>query len=918
MRIRDLPLGDVPEPLLAVWGDIEFTSVQERAVAAGLFNPRRNLLVVAPTSSGKTLIGEMAAVANAYRTRRHSIFIVPFRALADEQYAEFRSRYGHLLSVVISTGDWTEFDDDIRAGNFGLAVLTYEKFAGLLVEHAHLLERCVTLVVDEVQMLGDMARGPGVEMTLTRLLQEPDPRPQLIALSASIDRTNSLDKWLNATSVIAHERPVPLEEGVLAPLGGTVLGATGRTHEIQGSPDQDVAAFQFVAKEVAAGRQVLYFRTSVPKSRQTAERLMQYLPAPGTPAAFAAALDELEPTDDLAALRATSASLVAFHNADLATAERRAVEEAFRRGEVRVIVATPTLAVGVNLPTDVVVIGDTKRFSPERGQWRTADITVAEYKNAAGRAGRLGQRTAGRAVIVAAADHEQQQLFDFYCRGSVDAIESRLPGRRFDDIVFNVVASGLAADRDALVEFLTHTFAYATFWGMYEGVDAIRDGVERAVRVCLDAGLIADEGRLVATPVGHALAVRSVPVSVSATLAAYARALLGVPPDRLDALHAIADADELFEPRPFTAWDRQRGRVADPREGLFAGVDVVEGSRLAMALGAPPANEREARNLLRAACLTAWTSGQSTTTIAGRFAGSPATRVRGMGRTAAWLLDAVAQVALIEGAPREHVEAIRLLSAEARYGVPAELAPLAALDAPGVGRDALIRLYHGDSGRRLFDPDVFLDADTAEFQDLLRPIEVERIRAAIVAERGETFARRRDAHLQRAQDARLHEQVIRDLYEKEGIPLEVAIADALTTTGITVEHLTQQHQAQEDLRIWHAEGVIVASVTASESPTRRIKWSKVREVFGTGAGLNPQNYLCIGRPSFDGLSEKLALEIARETGERRLLLVPVHVLADAVIRIHEKRLGANDLVNLLAVRRGVLTSDDFDAPAAGI
>lgn len=78
---------------------------------------------MAPTSSGKTLVGEFAAVASAYRTRRHAIFLVPFRALADEHYVLFRSRYGELLSVVISTGDWNEFDDDIRSGNFGLAVM---------------------------------------------------------------------------------------------------------------------------------------------------------------------------------------------------------------------------------------------------------------------------------------------------------------------------------------------------------------------------------------------------------------------------------------------------------------------------------------------------------------------------------------------------------------------------------------------------------------------------------------------------------------------------------------------------------------------------------------------------------------------------------------------------------------------------
>jgi helicase len=90
-----------------------------------VFDGKSNLLVVGPTSSGKMLVGEMAAPSSSYRTRRHGIFLVHYRALADEHYANFRARYGDLLNVVISTGDWAEFDDDVRSGNFGLAVLTY-------------------------------------------------------------------------------------------------------------------------------------------------------------------------------------------------------------------------------------------------------------------------------------------------------------------------------------------------------------------------------------------------------------------------------------------------------------------------------------------------------------------------------------------------------------------------------------------------------------------------------------------------------------------------------------------------------------------------------------------------------------------------------------------------------------------------
>jgi len=186
------PLG-APAELVDVWRDSVdiLTDVQEKAVRAGALDGQTNLLVMAPTSSGKTLVGEMAATTSAYTRRRHAIFIVPFRALAEEHYELFRTRYAHLLSVVISTADWAEFDADIRAGNFNLAVMTYEKLTSFLAQQPDLLTRCTALVVDEVQLLGEGERGARLELLLTQVLKAEDA-PQIIALSASLDEVNGL------------------------------------------------------------------------------------------------------------------------------------------------------------------------------------------------------------------------------------------------------------------------------------------------------------------------------------------------------------------------------------------------------------------------------------------------------------------------------------------------------------------------------------------------------------------------------------------------------------------------------------------------------------------------------------------------------------------------------------------------------
>ena len=200
LAVADLASFGVPDVLVEAWGRhvSALTDIQERAVLAGALSGSTNLLVVAPTSSGKTFVGEMAATASAYAKRQHAIFIVPFRALADEHFDLFRERYGDLLTVVISTADWTEFDADIRAGNFNLAVMTYEKLKILMAQQHDLIGRCTALVVDEVQSLSATGRGANLEILLTQVMLAEKP-PVLIALSASLDDVNHLDRWLKAT-----------------------------------------------------------------------------------------------------------------------------------------------------------------------------------------------------------------------------------------------------------------------------------------------------------------------------------------------------------------------------------------------------------------------------------------------------------------------------------------------------------------------------------------------------------------------------------------------------------------------------------------------------------------------------------------------------------------------------------------------
>ena len=224
LTVSELALFGASPELVDVWGAhvSELTDVQEKAVRAGVLDGQSNLLVVAPTSSGKTFVGALAATTSAYTKRQHAIFIVPFRALADEHYDLFRMRYGDLLAVVVSTSDWTEFDADIRTGSFNLAVMTYQKLMSLVAQQPGLLGRCTTVVIDEVQSLSDAERGSRLEVLLTQIMLADHP-PQIVALSASLDEMNHLDTWLKAILVASAERPIPLTQSVCAPSGSAIV-----------------------------------------------------------------------------------------------------------------------------------------------------------------------------------------------------------------------------------------------------------------------------------------------------------------------------------------------------------------------------------------------------------------------------------------------------------------------------------------------------------------------------------------------------------------------------------------------------------------------------------------------------------------------------------------------------------------------
>jgi helicase len=466
------PLG-FPPALVDAWSgsistlnDLQLAAINDHGVLAG-----RNLLVSAPTSSGKTMVGELAALKAAVE-RRRSIFLLPMRALVNDKFAAFTRTYAPFgIRTIRATGEIEDDIPDLLAGQFDICLMTNEKFAALALARPHLLDMVSLVVVDEAQLIADPGRGVALEFLLTMLkVRTAGTMPQVVLLSAVIGEAHGLDRWLDASLLVRTDRPVPLEEGVLRPNGDFRYLDNAKVERLEptfirpqfGRGSGQDWIIPLVKRLTDDGQQVIVFRATRSEARSVARYLAESL---GLPAAQDA-IDRLPSGDPSIAstdLRRSLARGVAFHISDLDRDERAVVEEEFRRNDsgLRVIVATTTLAMGVNTPASAVVIAGLQH----PGQPGTP-YSVAEYKNMVGRAGRLGLAEKGQSFLIATTAMDEHAGWTRYVTGTPEDITSRFPIEEGDpaSVITRVLASaegptaiGLTAPE--VIAFLTQSYA---------------------------------------------------------------------------------------------------------------------------------------------------------------------------------------------------------------------------------------------------------------------------------------------------------------------------------------------------------------------------------------------------------------------------------------------------------------------------
>ncbi len=636
-----------------------------QAAAAGPVLAGRSVLLACPTASGKSLIAYLALL-RAARAGRTGLYLVPLRALAHEKAEELQQFADLGFRVGVSVGDFDLPAD--RLEKVDILVATSEKADGLLRRKSPWLDRLGAVVADEVHLLRDPERGPTLEVCLT-LLRRRNPELQIVALSATVANAAEVAAWLGAQPIESDFRPVPLRLGVYRE--GRITFTDLTTREVA-PPGEAVP--RLVRTIVSEGGQALVFVNSRRSSEQLALALVptvaRLLGPEGRGRAQRAA-EELgtvseEETEGVRRLSGLLPSGVAFHNASLTHAERQIVEHAFRDRVLKVLVATPTLAAGINLPARRVIVRDTTRYDDRLGL--QAPIPALEVHQMLGRAGRPRFDPYGEALVVARTPEDEERLIDAYLAAPPEPIVSRLASEAALRMhLLALVASGAVTTAEELDGFFR-----TTFYGRTLPIAELREVVAAVRRFLEQHDLLVPGAFLRATRFGTLTSELYLdPLSAVALRDVVEHAPLGVGDfPILAAIAATPDLPPLFVRRADEP--ELHARFVDEAEELLVRPETPP---LDLAFGTFLAG-------LKTACvLEGWIDETPIVELSERF-GIGAGDLRTKVEDAEWLLFGASRIA--GTFQRRLARTIDDLALRVRYGVKEELLDLVRLR--GIGR----------------------------------------------------------------------------------------------------------------------------------------------------------------------------------------------------------------------------------------
>lgn len=660
MKIEQLDIPPSTIEFLQKNGYVNLYPPQEKTVKAGLLEGK-SILVSAPTASGKTLIAILAIIRHLSEKRGKIVYLSPLKALASEKFNEFK-KLGSVdicknLKIQISTGDFDASEKNL--GQNDILVLTNEKMDSIIRQGAEWIDQISLVIADEVHLLGDDDRGPTLEIILTKLKLLPK-KPQILALSATVTNADEIADWLECKLVHSEWRPVPLSEGVYDQ--GVVTMQDNKKYEIQTSirgPSVDLGLDSLNN----GGQAILFAETrtrSVSLATKTSEAVSQTLNNEEKETLEKISqkiLDDNEHTELVKTLASLIKNGVAFHHAGLNSSCRDLIESEFRNKRIKILASTPTLAAGVNLPARRVVIASLTRYDAKYGT--NKPISILEYKQLCGRAGRPQYDKYGEAIIVGNSNGDE--IFDYYINGTPEPISSKLTGDKALRIhLLSFVSTNPGIKRDDIVEFFSKTLS-----GSQERKTTIKFHIQISLRYLESEDLVKQKGdRYIATEFGKKTSTLYID-PLTAVLFRKSLERVSTKGHALGLLHLITISEDFFP--KFSLRNKDYEFVGTMIENYAD--QLIE-----------PISEYDCNRSLLA--MHAWINESSEIFLSDNF-GIESGDMHRMAETADWLIHALYEIAKLEKKD-EILTEIDSLRSRVVYGIKGELVDLVQIK--GIGR----------------------------------------------------------------------------------------------------------------------------------------------------------------------------------------------------------------------------------------
>lgn len=489
---------------------------QAEALQKGILG-RDNFLMISTPGSGKTLVAELILLKSYLDTQDPSVYLVPFKALATQKHLDFNLILGHSsigLKVGLSTGDTGEKDTEAIHSN--IIVMTYEKFNYFVKNYPNWIAKLGCLVIDEINYIGDRTRGPELEITIT-YMKERFPDVKLVGLTAVIPNYGQISEWMGGDCYYNLEwRKNPLHEGIYDPTTNKITfyeDGILRNEEKLGyfvSNPVSNCVLDYLSKNEGNLFQFLIYvptRRDADNIARNISELVESRFALGSLGLDVSSLNSLKREIEefseidsaiLKRLKETLSNGIAFHRAGMRYRTRKAIENAFEKGEIMGIVATSTLSMGINLPVKRIFIS-----SPRYGGTYGRNMSVGEYKNLAGRAGRPAfSNEPGESVLIAAIPLLTERFRYHYIMGNPEEIISQIgAAENFEGIVLSLIND--YPRFEDLLNFMTKTYFGMSF---EDNVKELGKSVSESVKKLVDWDFLIEERQYSLTQLGSSVA----------------------------------------------------------------------------------------------------------------------------------------------------------------------------------------------------------------------------------------------------------------------------------------------------------------------------------------------------------------------------------------------------------------------------